>query len=283
MASKLKSAQIVEKSCLLEYRRIIDLVKTCARICGLDIADPNYRMNGMTYTLIALLVIFYCSTVYTIHTTVSKDGTYTIILQATCFVTAAVQSNVKMICFLSQRVRVREAQTFLDDTYRVYENRGGNYREVLLASIAATMKGIKAFAFIYVIAVLACSIFPVVYDALYNEKTLMMQFLIPGLDPATTTGFYLLSALHVFCLSLGAFGNFASDMYLLTFIGNVPLLKNILRCKFEDLNGIMDRETQPTRNQVRDAMVDIVVWHKEYLRWDVDSPNHPSHQSFGSI
>ncbi|XP_034481305.1 odorant receptor 67d [Drosophila innubila] len=213
-----------------------------------------------------MLIIFYSCTIYTIYVTVLKDGTYTIVLQAACFVSAGVQSNVKLICFITQRFRVREAQTFLDDTYKGYENRGGNYRKVLLASIAATMKGIKAFAFIYVLVVLACSGFPIVYNALYDERILVMQFLLPGVDPSTTAGFALLSALHVFCLCLGAFGNFASDMYFLTFIGSVPLLKNILRCKFQDLNEMLDRESQPTSKQVRDAMMDIVIWHKEYLR-----------------
>ncbi|KAL7733944.1 hypothetical protein ACLKA6_011644 [Drosophila palustris] len=266
MANDSKVDLLAEQSCLVRYRRILYLVKICAKICGADIADPNYRLNFMTYVLMTMLVIFYCCTVYTIYVTVLRDGTYTIILQATCFVSAGVQSNVKLFCFIAQRFRVREAQTFLDDTYKNYETRGGNYQEVLLQGIAATMKGIKAFGFVYVCVVVACSVYPVIYDALYGEKILIMQFLLPGVDPFTNTGFYMLSVMHVICLCLGAFGNFASDMYFFTFITSVPLLKNILRCKFDDLNRLMNREMQPTRAQVRDAMFDIVSWHKEYLR-----------------
>jgi len=228
-----------------------------------------------------MLLTFYSCTVYTIYVTVLEEGTYTIVLQAACFVSTGVQSNVKFICFIAQRFRVREAQTFLDDTFRDYEKRGGNYRKVLLASIAITMKCIKAFAFIYVMVVLTCTGFPIVYNALYDERILVMQFLLPGLDPSTTVGFYLLFPVHVFCLSLGAFGNFASDMYFLTFIGSVPLLKNILRCKFQDLNEMLDSESQPSSNQVRDAVMDIVIWHKEYLRYVLVSFKRPL--SYGSF
>jgi len=101
----------------------------------------------MSITLILMLLTFYSCTVYTIYVTVLEEGTYTIVLQAACFVSTGVQSNVKFICFIAQRFRVREAQTFLDDTFRDYEKRGGNYRKVLLASIAITMK--CSFYYIY--------------------------------------------------------------------------------------------------------------------------------------
>jgi len=223
-------------------------------------------MNWTTYTLLTLMFNFYCCTVYTIYVKILSDGDYTIIVQAICFVSACLQGMVKLYCFITQRFKVREAQTFLDNTYMEYEKRGDNYQNVLLKSIAATIRGIKVFGFIYVLVAVTCCGFPFVYNAFYNKRILIMQFLLPGLDPSTDTGYWLLFILHAVCFCLGSFGNFASDMYLLTFIGSVPLLKNILRCKFEDLNEVMNQEIQPSREKVRDAMVDIVLWHKEYLR-----------------
>jgi len=85
-------------------------------------------MNWVTYAVFLMIFTFYCCAVYTIHVKVKSDGNYTIILQITCFVFAALQSTVKLICFIRQKLKLQEAQTFLDNTYLEYEKRGANYR-----------------------------------------------------------------------------------------------------------------------------------------------------------
>ncbi|KAI8040675.1 hypothetical protein M5D96_006618 [Drosophila gunungcola] len=65
---------------------------------------------------------------------------------------------------------------------------------------------------------------------------MVMQFLIPGLDPETIFGYWMLTAVHIVCTVCGFFGNFAADMYIFVFITSAPLVKNILKCKLEDLD-----------------------------------------------
>jgi len=267
MASELKKVTTIELSCLTRYQRAIGIVRMCARCCGADVADPEFRWNWMTYGLWFFIFKFYCCAVYTIYVKVKSDGNYTVVLQLSCFGFIVIHSTVKFAYFLKQRLEIQEAQSFLESTYSEYEKKGNNYKQVLNEGIALTMKGMKMFGLTYILAYIICNGFPIVYSVINTENMLIMQYLLPGLDPTTNSGYWLLTAIHMAILGFGAFGNFACDMFLFTFMGSLPLLKNILRCKFKDLNEMMFQEMQPTGQQVRDAMIDIVLWHKEYIRW----------------
>ncbi|XP_023033821.1 odorant receptor 67d-like [Drosophila willistoni] len=257
-----------EESCLARYRRIIKLLKFCARLCGADITELDYKMNVITYTICFLFVVFCICTVYTIYVGIVHDGDWSIILQATCFVGAGVQGITKLICCISKRHEMREAQIFLDAAFMKYEQLSGGYRDALLEAIALSMSCIKGFAFVYIFVVAVLLGFPAAYYIFYNKKILIMQFLLPGLDPEKESGYIMLFVVHFVCLAFGAFGNYAADMYLFVFISNAPLLKNILRCKFEDLN-IKLRKSHNRNDRIslriHWEMVDIVQWHQEYL------------------
>ncbi|ALC43797.1 Or67d, partial [Drosophila busckii] len=259
----MKSVPAEDKSCLAGYSRIIYMIRVCTRIVGADVIDPNYRLTWVTYIIISLLTNFFLCTFYSMYVGYKSSGDFTVILQVICFVGAGVQATVKLICFINYPDTLRVSQIFLHETYKKYEKFEGQYTVVLQRSLDMTRMIIKAIACMYIMIAISLIFFPLVYYIVQKKKILIMQFLVPGLDPYSNHGFFLLTCLHASCLCLGAFGNFSSDMYILIFIGNVSLVKNILRCKLNDLNVRLEQGAEPA--EVRYAMQDIVRWHMEYL------------------
>ncbi|XP_017840184.1 odorant receptor 67d-like [Drosophila busckii] len=264
MVLGLKSVPAEDKSCLAGYSRIIYMIRVCTRIVGADVIDPNYRLTWVTYIIISLLTNFFLCTFYSMYVGYKSSGDFTVILQVICFVGAGVQATVKLICFINYPDTLRVSQIFLHETYKKYEKFEGQYTVVLQRSLDMTRMIIKAIACMYIMIAISLIFFPLVYYIVQKKKILIMQFLVPGLDPYSNHGFFLLTCLHASCLCLGAFGNFSSDMYILIFIGNVSLVKNILRCKLNDLNVRLEQGAEPA--EVRYAMQDIVRWHMEYLK-----------------
>ncbi|XP_017840183.1 odorant receptor 67d-like [Drosophila busckii] len=249
-----------QQSCLAGYSRIIYIIRLCTRVVGADVLDPNYKLNWVTYIIIILLSNFYLCTFYSMYVGYKSSGDFTVILQVICFVGAALQGTVKLICFINYPETIRVSHNFLHETYKQYER---EYPAVLQRSLDITRKIIKAIAWMYVMVSTSLILFPLFYYIKHKQKILIMQFVVPGLDPYSSHGFFLLTCLHAYCLCLGAFGNFASDMFILIFIGNVSLVNNILRCTLNDVNKQLEQGASPA--DIRYAMQDIVRWHLEYL------------------
>ncbi|XP_017133553.1 odorant receptor 67d-like [Drosophila elegans] len=97
---------------------------------------------------------------------------------------------------------------------------------------------------------------------------MVMQFLIPGLDPDTIFGYWMLTVVHIVCTVCGFFGNFAADMYIFVFITSAPLVKNILKCKLEDLDAKLEafNGQRILQKDVHKDIMGIINWHKNYLR-----------------
>ncbi|EDW04414.1 GH23175 [Drosophila grimshawi] len=256
-----------EPNCLVAYRRVIYLLRLITKNCGADILEPNFKFNKLTYIMFGLTFLFYLGTFYTIYTSVVTEGNFNVILEITSFLGAAILVNTKLFCFFRWAHLFRESQTFLDTTYMGFEKLGGDYKKVMLDGIRAIIKSIKILILVYMALIVSCTGFPAVYYAFYNKRILIMQFLLPFVDKNTTIGYLLLCGVHSGCLNFGALGNFAADAYFVTFVGSVPLLKDILACKFKHLNRLMDRKApeKATRAQLRKAMVNIILWHKDYL------------------
>ncbi|XP_030372182.1 odorant receptor 67d-like [Scaptodrosophila lebanonensis] len=258
------STETASLSSLERYRRIIYVIRLCARICGADISSPDWHWSWLTRLIVSLCLCFYIGTFYTIYVGVIVHKDWTILMDAACCLGAGVQGLTKLFCVIAHRHALRESQEFLDATFMEYEQKHMGYQQVLMDGIAMTMRGINSFVVFNCVALLVVIAIPATYYILYNEKHVIIQFLLPGIDPNTNTGFLILSGIHIGLLSLGAFGQFAGDMYLFVFINNLPMLKNILGCGLQDLNDLLDDNC--SQAELHAEMVKIVNLHQQYLR-----------------
>uniref|UniRef100_A0A6P4EY12 Odorant receptor 67d-like n=1 Tax=Drosophila rhopaloa TaxID=1041015 RepID=A0A6P4EY12_DRORH len=234
---------------------------------GAEITDPDFKMSCWTYNVICVCSMFLLCTGYTVYVGVVIDGDWLVLVQSACQAGAAIQGSAKLFCVLMYRKYLLEVWDFLHFTYESYENQGPNYKKALQDALKFLITSVKGFGLVHLSAHLACIIFPAAYYALYSERLMVMQFLVPGLDPKTIMGYWILTVLHTTCIVCGFFGNFAADMYIFVFIANAPLVKNILKCKLEDLDTKLEALNGQSilREDVHEDMVAIVNWHKKYL------------------
>lgn len=150
----------------------------------------------------------------------------------------------------------------MDNTYLKYQEMDMDYTTALKYCTYLTTKLLKMFLAIYIFTVVMLITYPMIYNAIYGEKLLIMQFLLPGIDPKTPEGFLMHNVFHVILILMGGFGNFAGDMFFFILILHVPLLKDILRIKFKKLSEIALKTRGPQKTIP--LIKDIVQWHQSY-------------------
>jgi len=100
------------------YRKVIRMIRFCVGFCGNDVADPNFRMWWLTYSVIVAIFFFFACTVYTIYVGVVINGDLTVILQAFAMVGSGFQGLTKLLVTANMASEMREIQNTYENIYR---------------------------------------------------------------------------------------------------------------------------------------------------------------------
>lgn len=218
-------------------------------------------MWAWTYLITVTIFVYFGFTGYTVYMAAQlKD--FTTILQAIATVGSGAQGLVKLVCCVGKASLIRQIQHTYESMYREYEGRSGVYTKYLHQRINSFYYLVLFFVFIYTTTVIIMISFPLFELIVYHKKTMILHFLIPGIDPNSDSGYVIMFGIHSTFLILGAFGNFGGDMYLFLFIINIPLLKDIFNAKFNELNELI---VQPDKYEEMHAKLwDLLSWHQTY-------------------
>lgn len=137
-----------------------------------------------------------------------------------------------------------------------------DFLSVLRYRTDLTTKMFKLVMSVYVTSVIIIVLYPLIYGIFFGEKHLIMQFMLPGVDSSASSGYLIHNSVHTFLIILGAFGNFATDMYIFIFITHIPLLKDILKIKCEHLNKLIHMKNNEKKTM--SMLKEIVNWHQNY-------------------
>ncbi|KAH8416947.1 hypothetical protein KR222_000184, partial [Zaprionus bogoriensis] len=251
-------------SAAIRFLKIVRLIRFCAGICGTDVSDPNYRMWALSYAILAIIFLFYVCTLYTIRVGLVLKDDWTVILEVLGLAGSGVHGMTKMICCVIHARRIREVQGNYESIYTEYELKGGEYTKCLHECINTFWKFTVAVMCFYVLVGGGLILYPIYYALMYKEKMLIMQFLVPFIDHTTDRGYLLLTVIHVVCVHIACFGNFAVDMYFFLFITNVPLIKNIFKVKLKEFNEIAKQRDQ--YDKMHSMLWELLALHQQYVR-----------------
>ncbi|XP_061395272.1 odorant receptor 67d-like [Musca vetustissima] len=263
------------RTVLERYKLLIRILRLCSALCGADVLDPEYKVNLLTWIVIAFINLFYIFTGYTIYVNLYVEGEWTNVLQALCMVGSAVQGFCKLLNAIWNKKYLIELLSTLEAIYEEYDRKHVEYRKCLNKSINTVDKCIKSMAVVYAgLLVGVIGVMPF-FRLFYNRRVFVMQFLLPGIDPNTNHGFIIMNFMHCCCIFFGAFGNFAADSCFFTLVSHVPLFKDILLCKFHDLNVKLkadddddgDGDENEGHQNCRELLKDILQWHQHYMRY----------------
>ncbi|KNC23896.1 putative odorant receptor 67d [Lucilia cuprina] len=247
------------KNCSDRYTNLIKVLTRIAAICGANIFLPNFRIYWLTWIVIIAINAFIACTFYTMYVGLVVDNDWKVILQTLCLMGGAVQGYSKLLGALFHRPAMVSMNQTLFNIYKQYEQEN-EFLKVLSYRINLASKILKLVLCIYLGTLPIIVLYPLIYGLLYGEKLFVMQFLLPGIDSSTHIGYIIHNVVHVFLMCLGGFGNFAGDMYIFTLIIHIPLLKDILKIKFEKLNQVALTNSKKSMSLLKD----IVEWHQNY-------------------
>ncbi|XP_065361861.1 odorant receptor 67d-like [Calliphora vicina] len=255
---------VMAKNCVDRFKKIMKITRLMSALCGADVLDLNYKMSLYTWAVLFAINAFFGCTIYTIYMGMVVDGDWKVLLQALSLAGSAVQGYSKLLSSISRRLVMISMLQKLDNIYKEYQN-DKSYLMILRYRTDLASKLLKTVMWIYISLASVIVLYPLLYGILYNEKMFVMQFLLPGIDPSTQFGYVLHNVFHVFLICLGAFGNFASDMFIFIYIINIPLLKDIIKIKCEKLNQVALKARNPKKTMP--LLKEIVEWHKNYNKF----------------
>ncbi|XP_070064397.1 odorant receptor 67d isoform X2 [Drosophila virilis] len=221
------------KTAVSRFCAIVKVIRFCVGFCGTDVSDPNYRMWALTYIAFAVAA-------------------------------SAMQGLAKLLTCVTNASLMRNIQGTYEAIYKEYEGRDGEYTKYLHKRINIFWNLMWAFIWVYTSIVTAMICYPLFHFIAYNQKLMVLQFLVPGIDHNSDSGHLMLITLHIMCLIFGAFGNFGGDMYLFLFITNVPLLKDIFKVKFEELNELLLQNVK--YEEMHSMFWELLAWHQKYVK-----------------
>uniref|UniRef100_A0A1A9WFB5 Odorant receptor n=1 Tax=Glossina brevipalpis TaxID=37001 RepID=A0A1A9WFB5_9MUSC len=245
------------------YQKILNISVTLMKLCGCNIFVKNFHLNILTFLTLLLIVVYFILFIYTIYVGIQND--WGIVLRVITMSTTASQGLIKFQNILCNRKTLRKLAEELKEIYLEYERRNSSkYLKYLHNSIALITRINYTILAFCLLALSTVVVLPFIYYFIKNEKLLIGQVLIPGLDHNIGWGFRIHFAAQAMMLTIGSYGNFAADSLCFLLLAHTCLFKDLLYCKFQDLNETLLRYP---RNSFKSKPIlqDILKWHQRHV------------------
>lgn len=114
----------------------------------------------------------------------------------------------------------------------------------------------------YLFCALPLVIVPIYFYFVEGESVQILPLYFPGINETTLFGYAIHIVLHIIYLFFGWAGSAGSDFFFALLIINVPLMSNILKDNFDELNGMLKEKKIDTWT-VRGKLVNIILIYGE--------------------
>ncbi|KNC22432.1 putative odorant receptor 67d [Lucilia cuprina] len=249
-----------------KFVKIFDTTRRFAMLCGVDVLNENFKMCWKTLAIFLLINFAIAFTFYTNYVEAFvKDNIYNI-LKSTSILGTGLQGYTKFINVLKQQENFRFLYHDIEEMYKTYELKSLAYRNCLNSSISLANKLLAILLTLITVTALIVVGVPVLILIFRGTRIEIMPFHIPYIDIDTDFGYYFTLVVHIVAVFFGGFGNFVIDSWLFVFTAHIPLKKNILKCKLDDLDKILEEHPR-NLEKTKEPLSDIFKWHQKYLHF----------------
>ncbi|XP_065359289.1 odorant receptor 67d-like [Calliphora vicina] len=246
------------------FKKLFNFTRRFSELCGCDVIKENFQPDWKTYAVFLLMNLALSCTVYSNYIEVIVNGDLYNLLKTASVIGTGVQGYAKFINVLKQQTKFRYLYKEIIDMYETYELKSLAYKQSLKYNISLVKKLLAVTFAMVSIACIGVTMVPLYMLIFQNTRIDIMPFIFPFIDTSTDFGFYLTFVLHIICVFFGGYGNFVVDSWLFIYAAHVPLMKNILKCKFDDLDAILE-EYPKNVVKSRKPLNDIFKWHQKYI------------------
>ncbi|XP_073837818.1 odorant receptor 67d-like [Musca autumnalis] len=249
------------------FRSIVRITKICADICGANVFDHGYRINIRTVLVFVIIISSFGFMIYTMYDGMFVKGDWKIILQVLSIGGGTlVQGFVKLLNSITQQEHFRYLMDELNDIYNEYELKHVGYQRTLNKGLHYLSHMMKLCAFIVVLMVVGMIAVTVFRSLVFDVNELVVQCMIPFLDPATQKGFVWTCVVQIWFIAVGGFGFYAGDMAFLTPTTQILIFQGILRCKFMDLTEMVEKDPRNVKKST-EMLKEIINFHQRYMKF----------------
>lgn len=149
--------------------------------------------------------------------------------------------------------------------YETFEFKLQPYKNCLNNSINLVKRLLSTLMSFIVITIVTISGLPIYMMIFQNTRIELLPFKLPYVDNDTDFGYFITTSFHIVAVFFGGFGNFISDSWLYMFAAHVPLIKNLLKCKIDDLDEMLDMKKRDIK-KLKATLNDILQWHQKYIK-----------------
>ncbi|XP_037822881.1 odorant receptor 67d-like [Lucilia sericata] len=246
------------------FKNLFNFSRIFARLCGCDVINVNYKMHWKTLAIFILMNMALGSLFYSNYVEVIVKGDVYNLLKTTSVVGTGVQGYAKFINVIKQKNNFRFVYNEILDMYETCELKSHAYTKWLAYNLALIKKLLLITFLIALMTSVGVIIVPIYMLIFMNKRVDVLPFAWPFIDGSTDIGFYITLVGHISCVIFGGYGNFANDSWLFIFASHVTLMKNVLKCKFDDLDEIL-KEFPKDPKKSKEPLDDIFKWHQKYL------------------
>uniref|UniRef100_A0A1I8N055 Odorant receptor n=1 Tax=Musca domestica TaxID=7370 RepID=A0A1I8N055_MUSDO len=251
-------------------RKIVQITRMCSDVCGADVFGHGYRVNIRTYMVLGIINFSIIFLSYTMYSGWITEGDWTIILQVLTIGGGTLsQGYVKLVNSIRQQNNFRYLLGEVYSLFEEYELKSSDYAVYLKKGCDLLSYFMKLCAVINVIMICGLILVAAAINVIFQKRQLIVYGQIFGIDPSTSTGFFVTFSVQAGFLLVGGFGLYAGDMAFFTPISQISTLKEILRCKFKEINEAMQGDELSRPSNISELLKDAVQFHQRYLRFNI--------------
>ena len=124
------------------------------------------------------------------------------------------------------------------------KNPKGRRADIIKKCYNDTMKVAKLALFIVILSLLIYLAHPFYTFIFKNERNLLLNVLVPGLDHTSLYGYILVSLLHILCSALLISGSVEFDFYFYILIQNYTMCIELLDHSLQELGEMWEHNKQ---------------------------------------
>ncbi|XP_065088823.1 putative odorant receptor 83c [Ochlerotatus camptorhynchus] len=103
----------------------------------------------------------------------------------------------------------------------------------------------------------------------FNERLLLINLHIPGIDTDTSLGYAVTTAYHLMLLGLAVAGILVADLAVIIVIGHVAGITDVFKNALNELDQLLETNDR-NAEQIRKKLLEVCVIHQEIITYEED-------------
>lgn len=245
------------------YRYTIKILRKGMNCLGLDVINPNFKINIICISLVCYVTSFFMRVIWCVYEV--KHSFADIILTLTTL-GYALQGVSKLVTTLKNHKTIYMLFNFNEYIYKVNRN-NDKVKHVLKYHATVALIVMCITALFYICGLLLFGTFPLYSLVIQNEYVLLHHIKFPGFSPDTLYGYIYNSIFQIIDTVLGTLGNYCADCIFFILINYSICMMGVIKCIFNELDYAISHGA--SERELHKFILNIIRLHQDYEQYKI--------------